>query len=243
MADSPAIKLYTQGAEHFKNGKLDQAIDFFKRSAEVDENFYRAWAYLGMAYAQKEQLDPAIEAYRKCIDLAPAYHKAFNNIGELYRRKGLLDYAAMVFKMATEIEPGLSHYFYNLGITYTEIGMHPQAEEALSNACKLDSKDFDYASELAQAQFTLKKYEAAAGTLGKFLEVRPDHPRCAELKARVTMLKRLVEQHQAAASGSSHTSGIRRMLIDEDTVEGKSETHSVESPAGEGQNDPPGPTG
>ena len=237
---SPALKLYTQGAEQFKNGEMDQAIELFKRAAEVDENFYRAWAYLGMAYAQKEQLDPAIEAYRKCIDLAPAYHKAFNNIGELYRRKGLLDYAAMVFKMATEIEPNLSHYFYNLGITYTEIGMHAQAEGALSSACKLDSKDFEYASELAQAQFTLKKYDAAAGTLEKFLEARPDHPRCAELKARTTMLKRLMEQHQAAAGEAAHTSEIRRAPIDEESVDRKSETKVGGPAVGEGQNDPPG---
>jgi tetratricopeptide (TPR) repeat protein len=107
-------------------------IDCFKRAAEADPKLYRAWAYLGMAYAQQGQLDPAIEAYRKCIDIAPDYHKAFNNVGELYRRKGLLDYAAMVFKMATEIEPKISHYFYNLGITYFEIGMYSQAEDAFS---------------------------------------------------------------------------------------------------------------
>ncbi len=237
MSEPEAIAFYTKGAEHFRNGDLKKAIEYFKKSGDAHEDFYRAWAYLGMAYAQDGQLDPAIEAYRKCIDLAPAYHKAFNNIGELYRRKGLLDYAAMVFKMATEIEPGLSHYFYNLGITYTEIGMHSQAEDALGSALQLDSKDFDYASELAQSQFTLKKYDAAAETLTKFTEARPDHPRCAELKARINMLKRLVEQHKEAAKSGEHSTDIRRASIEED-----GETKANDPVTGKGQNDPPGPS-
>ena len=98
--DAEAVKVYNVGAEHFKKGQFEKAAECFKKAAELDGNLYRAWAYLGMAYAQTGQLDPAIEAYRKCIDIAPDYHKAFNNVGELYRRKGQLDYAAMVFKMA-----------------------------------------------------------------------------------------------------------------------------------------------
>ena len=43
-----AVQLYNKGAEHFRNGELDQAIEFFKKSGEADGNFFRAHAYLGM---------------------------------------------------------------------------------------------------------------------------------------------------------------------------------------------------
>ena len=239
MADpAPAVKLYNAGAEHFRRGEYDQAVDCFKRSAEADPKLYRAWAYLGMAYAQLGQLDPAIEAYRKCIDIAPQYHKAFNNVGELYRRKGLLDYAAMVFKMATEIDPKISHYFYNLNITYFEIGMYTQAEAAFSSAVALDPNDYEYATELAQVQFTQKNYEGALNTLSRFHDAHPEHSRAAETGARVQMLRRRLEQLKAAAPANDGTkSEVRRAVLDEEDENAK--TKFVEPPPG--QNDPPKP--
>jgi len=236
--EAPGVKLYNAGAEHFKRKELDHAIECFKKAAEADPQLYRAWAYLGMAYAQQGQLDPAIEAYRKCIDIAPDYHKAFNNVGELYRRKGLLDYAAMVFKMATEIDPKISHYFYNLGITYFEIGMYSQAEAAFTSAVALDPNDYEYATELAQVQFTQKNYEGALHTLSKFHDAHPEHSRAAETGARVQMLRRRLEQLKAAApSSENNKSEIRRAVLDEEDENAK--TKFVEPPPG--QNDPPKP--
>lgn len=237
--ESPAIKLYNAGAEHFKRKELPQAIDCFKRAAEADSQLYRAWAYLGMAYAQQGQLDPAIEAYRKCIDIAPDYHKAFNNVGELYRRKGLLDYAAMVFKMATEIEPKISHYFYNLGITYFEIGMYSQAEEAFARAVALDGNDYEYATELAQVQFTQKNYEGALGTLSRFHDAHPEHARAAETGARVQMLRRRLEQLKAAAPAADTKSVTRRVALEDDDENSK--TKMVDPAGPPGQDDPSGP--
>lgn len=242
--EAPGVKLYNAGAEHFKRKELDQAIDCFKRASEADPKLYRAWAYLGMAYAQQGQLDPAIEAYRKCIDIAPDYHKAFNNVGELYRRKGLLDYAAMVFKMATEIDPKISHYFYNLGITYFEIGMYSQAEEAFRSAVALDGNDYEYATELAQVQFTQKNYEAALNTLSKFHEAHPDHSRAAETGARVQMLRRRLEQLKAAGPASDGSkSEIRRAVLDEEDENAKTKVSEPLQPdrPTERQNDPPKP--
>jgi len=234
--EAPGVKLYNAGAEHFKRKELDQAIECFKKASEADPKLYRAWAYLGMAYAQQGQLDPAIEAYRKCIDIAPDYHKAFNNVGELYRRKGLLDYAAMVFKMATEIDPKISHYFYNLGITYFEIGMYSQAEAAFTSAVALDGNDYEYATELAQVQFTQKNYEGALNTLSRFHDAHPEHARAAETGARVQMLRRRLEQLKAASPvNDSNKSEVRRAVLDEEDENAK--TKFVEPPPG--QNDPP----
>ncbi len=241
MAGEEAVKVYNQGAEHFKKQDFEKAAECFKKAAELDGQLYRAWAYLGMAYAQLGQLDPAIEAYRKCIDIAPDYHKAFNNVGELYRRKGQLDYAAMVFKMATEIAPTLPHYFYNLGITYFEIGMYPQSEEAFAKAFELDPNDYEYATELGQVQFTQKKYEAAAGSLEKWIKGHPDHDRAPETRARVAMLRRLAEQQKAAqAQMGSPKSEIRPAVLDEEEDENAQTRPDL--PPVPGQKDPRKPS-
>ncbi len=202
MADSersPSLGHYNRGAEEFKKRNYEESIRRFKVAVEIDPKFYRAWAYLAMAYAAAGKVDEAIEAYRKCIDVEPSYHKAYNNIGELYRRKGLLDYAAMVFKMATEIDPSFPHYYYNLGITYFDIGMLPQAEEALAKAHAMEPGDFEYAQDLAQVRFNMKKYDDAVRALDDFLRAAPQHDRAPEAKARLKMLQRRSDVDRKAA--------------------------------------------
>ncbi len=193
---SPGLTHYQKGAVAYQEGNQEEALAQFKKTVEVDPTFYRGWAYLGMVYNQQNRVDEAISAYRKCIEVEPGYHKAYNNIGELYRRKGLLDYAAMVFKMATELQPKHAHYNYNLGITYQEIGMLPQAEIAMTTAFDLDESDIDIATELAQIQFHLEKFETAAKTLNRFLNVQSEHDRAPEIQARLTMLKRKLDEKE-----------------------------------------------
>ncbi len=203
MADSersPSLGHYNRGAEEFKKKNYDEAIARFKLAVEIDEKFYRAWAFLAMAQAAAGKIDDAIESYRKCIDVEPTYHKAYNNIGELYRRKGLLDYATMVFKMATELDPAHAHYFYNLGITYFDVGMLKQAEEALAKAHDMEPMDFEYSSDLAQVRFNLKKYDLAIATLHEFLNAAPEHDRVSEVGARIKMLQRRAEAEKAVAA-------------------------------------------
>ena len=55
--------------------------------------------------------------------------------------------------------------------------------------------------------------------------------------AAVFYMTTVVEQHQAAAKSGEHTTGIRRAPIEDD-----GETKENDLVAGEGQNDPPGPS-
>lgn len=195
--DSSAAPHYAAGVEKFRKGDLQEAVTHFCRAADADKKFHRAFAYLGMTYAQMEKLDEAIEAYRKCIDLAPEYHKAYNNVGEVYRRKGLLDYASVVFKMATEIETDHAPYLYNLGLTYSDLGMTDLADQALSRAVELDPKNFESVAELAQVRFSTQNSQGALEALKAFLQAAPDHDRAPEAKARILMLKRQMEEAPA----------------------------------------------
>jgi hypothetical protein len=152
--ETPGVKLYNAGAEHFKRQELDQAIDCFKRAADADPKLYRAWAYLGMAYAQQGQLDPAIEAYRSA-STSPRVPKAFNNVGGSAAAREHST-TAMVFKMATEIQPR-SRTTSTTSASPVEIRM--SNDRGLHHAVALDGNDYEYATELARVQFT-GDYEA-----------------------------------------------------------------------------------
>jgi hypothetical protein len=60
----------------------------------------------------------------------------------------------------------------------------------MAAAVRLDPHDYDYVSDLAQAQYTQGKFAEAALTLSIFVEAHPDHDRGPETRARLTLLRR-----------------------------------------------------
>ena len=49
---------YAAGVEQFQKGNWEPAIECFKKATEADKEFYRGWAYLGMAFAGAGKVDP-----------------------------------------------------------------------------------------------------------------------------------------------------------------------------------------
>jgi len=64
-----AFKAYSIGLEHHLKGSYPEAIPFFKRAIELDNNFAIAYARLASAYANTAQRDLATDAAQKAFAL------------------------------------------------------------------------------------------------------------------------------------------------------------------------------
>src|SRR5712692_3109227 len=64
-----AFRAYSIGLEHHLKGSYPEAIPFFKRAIELDNNFAIAYARLASAYANTAQRDLATEAAQKAFAL------------------------------------------------------------------------------------------------------------------------------------------------------------------------------
>lgn len=64
-----AFKAYSIGLEHHLKGSYADAIPFFKRAIELDNNFAIAYARLASAYANTAQRDLATDAAQKSFEL------------------------------------------------------------------------------------------------------------------------------------------------------------------------------
>jgi serine/threonine protein kinase/tetratricopeptide (TPR) repeat protein len=64
-----AFKAYSIGLEHHLKGSYADAIPFFKRAIDLDNNFAIAYARLASAYANTAQRDLATEAAQKAFNL------------------------------------------------------------------------------------------------------------------------------------------------------------------------------
>jgi Flp pilus assembly protein TadD len=113
---------FSTGVMHLREGRLDSALDAFKRAAKSDPKNPYFQKGLGQAYAAKRQWAPAIAAFRKALELSPYYADAKNDLGYVLimsgdREAGKKEFLA-AFSDAMNPAPEISAF--NLGRAYLE---------------------------------------------------------------------------------------------------------------------------
>ncbi len=87
---------YNQGMEFFAEGKLDEAIEAYKKALKEEPNYADALHALAMTYANKDQLDEAIEVGKKLIEVNPEDELAYTSLSIFYQRKGMIAEAEQI---------------------------------------------------------------------------------------------------------------------------------------------------
>lgn len=94
-----ALKQYTEVYKRYSNSKIAAwlagmaslwsndyplAINYYKRSLEIDPKFYHAYYDLGDTYLQNKQYESAIENFNTFLKYYPTKYKLHNVIGDAY---------------------------------------------------------------------------------------------------------------------------------------------------------------
>lgn len=132
FADSPpeAELLFSTGVMHLREGRVDLALDAFKRAVKADQKNPYFQKGLGQAYAARREWSPAIAAFRKALELSPYYADAKNDLGYVLimsgDREGGKRELLSAFGDAMNPAPEISAF--NLGRAYLE---ERKTEEAI----------------------------------------------------------------------------------------------------------------
>ncbi len=123
-ADSPpeAELVFSTGVMHMREGRVDLALDAFKRAVKADPKNPYFQKGLGQAYSAKREWGAAISAFRKALEISPYYADAKNDLGYALimsgdragGKKELLSAYSDAMNPAPEISA------YNLGRAYLE---------------------------------------------------------------------------------------------------------------------------
>ncbi len=131
VAQSPpeAELRFSTGVMHLREGRVDLALEEFKRATKADPKNPYFQKGLGQAYAAKRDWGRAIAAFRKALELNPYYVDVKNDLGYALIMSG--DRAAgkqeflTAFSDAMNPAPEISAF--NLGRAYLEEGNKPEA--------------------------------------------------------------------------------------------------------------------
>jgi hypothetical protein len=101
-----------EGEEHFKNGlkaygkgKLDIAIDKFKKSIEANPSIPAPYSNLGYVYLDLGNIDKAYEYQKKSLDIDPNFAVAHYGLALIYKRRGDIKGAKKHWEEYLRIEP------------------------------------------------------------------------------------------------------------------------------------------
>ena len=135
-------------------GKLDGAIECYRKTLELQPNNYAALSNLGVALHSQGNHPAAIACYQKTIALKPDSPEAFSNLGAAYKEQGRLDEAIYCYNQAIVFKPDYLEALNNLGIALREFGNLEEAVNCYRRALRLKP---DYVESLTNLGVTLTK--------------------------------------------------------------------------------------
>ncbi|MBM4053781.1 MAG: glycosyltransferase [Planctomycetes bacterium] len=106
---------YFKKAEDCKiNGRIEDAVSYYKKSLEHDDGFISAYYNLAILYHKLGLFSESIDTFKKIVKLNPADTSVYNNIGALYFRNNNLIEAKKYIELALSIEPNYEEAKKNL---------------------------------------------------------------------------------------------------------------------------------
>lgn len=96
---------FVSGVEAFKAGDLDNAIECLEAATQTDHGNYKAFNYLGAAYAAKDRYNAAIGAFKTAEQIAPGVASIHYNIAQAYEASGILNEAEYEYECALKLNP------------------------------------------------------------------------------------------------------------------------------------------
>ncbi len=151
-AVSPAFEKYIEGIGHLQRydriENINDAIDSFKQSIELDPEFALAHAGLGQAYWRKYD-----------------YTRETNWLGSADKEA----------RAALDINSDLTQVNITMGVINTEFGRYEEAVENFNDVLATDPTNADAYRELAWVYESLGEIEKAESTLRRSIQLKPDY--------------------------------------------------------------------
>jgi Tfp pilus assembly protein PilF len=156
---------------------------------------------LGVAYAGKKQWAEAEAAFKKAIEIKPDNARAHTQLASVYNVQRKFDLAAeessLAAKYSASADPaggGNAEALYNQGVTLFNGGKFAEAKTAFEGATKADPKLALAHYQLGMTALNLGDFNLAVSSLETYLQLDPNGPKAAEVKASLPALQKMVKK-------------------------------------------------
>lgn len=158
LCPTMAEAFYNIGVIDSRNGKIDSALENYKKALELvrKPEFLSAIANISLT---KKEFEQARKYYEEALELAPDSITALQGLSIVYDNLNLYDKAEEVLLKAAEIKSADAGIQYNLGVVLERQNRLQDAISAYENAVNADSKHFPSHFHLGLAYQRAGRYE------------------------------------------------------------------------------------
>lgn len=187
------IALNTLGELLRREGRLDEAITYFREAVAAGPLYAPAWCGLGMALYQNGQKEEGIACHRQALKLNPDDPQALDNLGLLLFWENRPEEAEPLLRHAVTVRPGFAEAHAHLASVLAALGRNEEALEHLNTAVRF--KPEAHAIRLGRAAMLMKQGRVDEAH-AEFRTVVAQQP--GNLDARLAMAGLLMESGRIA---------------------------------------------
>jgi Tfp pilus assembly protein PilF len=200
--DLAGRSLLDQGNALLDEGKFDEALAVFEQFSAKYPEIYGARLNVATTYLKKGDLDRAESEFREVLAKIVEIHgevakdkatslRALSGLGELALKKGDFEAAQKSFREALEISPEDAAAAYNVGEIFFSNQKVDEAIPFFELAGRI-RKDWPKPYHRLGLVFLNKgDFEKALENLRKFVELDPQNPEVANVRATITAVEKM----------------------------------------------------
>ena len=169
-----AVNHGIRGEQLAGEGKIDAAIEAFRRAISIDPQYAAAHHNLGILLRRQGQFDEAIESYTRATAIQPDFVEAHYNLGNALFDLGDLDAAVASYHKALAIKPDFAQAHNNLGNALIKLGKLDESLVCYQKALAVEAEYVEAHKNLGNALQQLGQLEDAVASYHKALAINPD---------------------------------------------------------------------
>ena len=171
-----AASRHNLGNLYARLGRIEKAVEQYKKAAGIDNLFYPAKVNLAMLYNRRGENEKAESLLRQVVEEYPDLFEVHYSLGLLLAERNNFADAAVFLESASQGLPQRSRIAYNLGLTRAYLKEFEKAETALLNAHRLEPDNLDFLNALADFYLKTGKPDEAEKYARQIMEKHPSWP-------------------------------------------------------------------
>jgi tetratricopeptide (TPR) repeat protein len=166
-------KLITEGNEHYRKGKLAEAVKAYNQALQIDPENPVAWNNKGLILAVAGNFDEALKCHLKAIELDPGHVDAISNVGMTHTKLENYDEALTWYDKALAMDPNHETTWNNKGNLLSKLEKYQEAMKCYDRALEINPNYMAAMNNKAVELIHIKNYDEALALLNQVLKSRP----------------------------------------------------------------------
>lgn len=178
--------LFEQALELERKGDIKGALEKYKMSLQIDQNFFDAWLNAGAIYTRQGKSDKAIVCYQRAL-VSKNDTRAHYNLAVEFYKAGNFAESEKALKSVLRLDSRYLSAHLLLGYVFGKTGRNDKAEISIKNALKIEPQNSQAQTALALLYFHTNRSELALRQINLLLAKSPDDKVLLGLKSKIAL--------------------------------------------------------